>query len=110
MDYGWCVEDGRTAVVVVLGEEHHGRHVGALRERHQRIDWRPEAPRADRIRVKEHTCCCKATFYELCQAGGLMFVRRTHRLGDAVAVHESPWVRVKEAEELWFLLLMGSAR
>ncbi|MFC4059361.1 hypothetical protein ACFOWE_13730 [Planomonospora corallina] len=101
---------GRTAVVVVLEEEHHSRHVGALQERHERIDWRPERPRAERIRVKEHTCCCKATFYELCQAGGLMFVRRTHRLDGRMIVHESPWVRAKEAQELWFRLLIGSAR
>ncbi|GAA3124621.1 hypothetical protein GCM10010466_14350 [Planomonospora alba] len=98
------------AVVVVPLEEHHGCHVGVLQERHERIDWRPERPRAERIRVKEHTCCCKATFYELCQAGGLAFVRRTHRLDGRVIVHESPWVRVKEAEELWFRLLTGSAR
>jgi hypothetical protein len=94
----------------MVGEGHHGRHVGALQQRHERIDWRPERPRADRVRVKEHTCCCRATFYELCQAGGLMFVRRTHRLGDEVTVHESPWVRTRAAEELWFRLLMGTAR
>ncbi|MGV9772926.1 hypothetical protein [Streptosporangium sp. NPDC003464] len=92
------------------GERHHGHHLGPLQAVHELIDWRPERPRADRVRVKEHTCDCRATFYELCQAGGLMFVRRTHRLRGAVTVHESPWALSRQVEELWLRLLMGSAR
>nr|WP_221473842.1 hypothetical protein [Planomonospora venezuelensis] len=97
-------------VVVVPGERHHSHHIGALQEPHERIDWRPEQPRVDRVRIKEHTCDCKATFYELCQAGGLMFVRRTHRQMGEVIVHESPWTVAKRTQELWLRLLMGSAR
>lgn len=92
------------------GERHHGHHVGVLQASHQLIDWRPTVPRADRVKVKEHTCDCRATFYELCRAGGLMFVRRTHRLGGAVTVHESPWELSKQVEALWMRLLIGSAR
>ncbi|MDP9845812.1 hypothetical protein [Streptosporangium lutulentum] len=94
----------------MLEERHHGHHPGVLRVGHQSIDWRPTLPRAGRVRVKEHTCDCLATFYELCQAGGLMFVRRTHRLRGVVSVHESPWTVARETQELWLRLLMGSAR
>ncbi|MER5321193.1 hypothetical protein [Streptosporangium roseum] len=97
-------------VVGVSGERHHGHHVAPLQAAHEAIDWRPEVPRGDRVRVKEHTCDCRATFYELCRAGGLMFVRRTHRLRGAVTVHESPWALSKEVEALWLRLLIGSAR
>ena len=97
-------------VTEVLEERHHGHHPGLLQVRHELIDWRPELSRAGQVRVKEHTCDCRATFYELCQAGGLMFVRRTRRLKGAVDVHESPWVVARVTQALWLRLLMGSAR
>ncbi|MFB9882891.1 hypothetical protein ACFFMN_33670 [Planobispora siamensis] len=84
--------------------------MGLLQAEHERIDWRGEQARAARVRIREHTCDCKATFYELCQAGGLMFIRRTHRGPAGVVVHESPWIPAKEAQELWLRLLSGSAR
>ncbi|SNS61722.1 hypothetical protein SAMN05216276_1012140 [Streptosporangium subroseum] len=97
-------------VAEVLEERHHGHHVGLLQAKHEPIDWRPSLSRAGPARVKEHTCDCRATFYELCQAGGLMFIRRTHRLRGAVDVHESPWVVARDTQALWLRLLMGSAR
>ncbi|MFF5206255.1 hypothetical protein [Streptosporangium sp. NPDC000396] len=97
-------------VVGVPVEGHHSHHLAPLQAKHERIDWRPERPRADRVRVKEHTCDCRATFYELCQAGGLMFIRRTHRLRGVVTVHESPWAVSRQVEALWLRLLIGSAR
>ncbi|WP_203863204.1 hypothetical protein [Planobispora rosea] len=97
-------------VIVTPVSRYHSRHVGVLQAEHEKIEWRAERPRADRVRVREHTCDCKATFYELCQAGGLMFIRRTHRVMGKATVSESPWVLAKEAQELWLGLLMGSAR
>ncbi|GAA2910033.1 hypothetical protein GCM10010517_76490 [Streptosporangium fragile] len=98
-------------VVAVSFERHHGRHVAPVQARYKRVDWRPQRPRADRLRVKEHTCDCEDVFYELCQAGGLLFVRRTEmkRNGEMV-VHESPWAVAKQTQELWLRLLMGAAR
>ncbi|GIH77679.1 hypothetical protein [Planobispora longispora] len=103
-----AVEAGR--VIVAPVGRYHSHHVGVLQAEHERIDWRVERPRADRVRVREHTCDCRATFYELCQAGGLMFVRRTHRAMGKTAVHESPWAPAKETQKLWLRLLMGGAR
>ncbi|GIH98685.1 hypothetical protein [Planobispora takensis] len=89
---------------------HHSFHIGTLQAEREQIDWREEQARAARVRIREHTCDCKATFYELCQAGGLMFIRRTHRGPKSTVVHESPWLLTKETQELWIRLLMGSAR
>ncbi|MFF4122680.1 hypothetical protein ACFYYP_04065 [Microbispora rosea] len=47
--------------------------------------------------------------YELCQAGGLMFVRRYDR-SDGVLIEESEWVRPPAAEHLWTRILLGQAR
>jgi hypothetical protein len=88
----------------------HGMHVAPLQARHVLVEWRPARPRCDRVRVRRHTCDCRATFYELCQAGGLYFVRRTHRQDGNVVVHESPWTTAMEGEELWQCLLLGEAR
>jgi hypothetical protein len=52
---------------------------------------------------------CQRIVYELCQAGGLLFVRRFYR-SDEVLVHESEWLRAPEAERLWIKILMGQMR
>ncbi|MBB2912255.1 hypothetical protein FHS43_003535 [Streptosporangium becharense] len=92
-------------------ERHHSRHVAPPQIRYERVDWRPQRPRSDRVRVQEYTCDCGSVFYELCQSGGLLFVRRTEtRANGATVVHESPWEIAKQARELWFRLLMGAAR
>ncbi|MEU8248601.1 hypothetical protein [Nonomuraea sp. NPDC048916] len=62
------------------------------------------------MRVRDHTCDCQAVFYELCQAGGLRFIRRTSRKGGRMVVDESPWVIAAEAEALWRRLLEGRAQ
>ncbi|MEU7892960.1 hypothetical protein AB0B45_08840 [Nonomuraea sp. NPDC049152] len=86
------------------------RHVADLVDAYVPIDWAAEAPRADRVRVKSFTCDCMPVFYELCQAAGLMFIRRLSRGGDVTVVHESPWLRSALVEELWEELLRGEAR
>ncbi|MFF0306445.1 hypothetical protein ACFYSC_03400 [Streptosporangium sp. NPDC004379] len=91
-------------------ERHHSVHMGPLWPEHGLVGWRPERPRTSRVRVKEHTCDCQATFYELCQAGGLMFVRRTERRNGVTIVHESPWEIASRTQELWRRLLTGAAR
>ncbi|GGO77134.1 hypothetical protein [Nonomuraea cavernae] len=63
------------------------------------------------MRVRDHTCDCQAVFYELCQSGGLRFIRRTSRKdGRRMVVEESPWVIAAEADILWRRLLEGRAR
>jgi hypothetical protein len=66
--------------------------------------------RSDRVRVRRHTCDCKETIYELCHAGGLMFIRRTVReLGGPVA-HETERLITVRMEDLWMRLILGQAR
>ncbi len=90
--------------------EYHGIHVAPLQAKHERLDWRMPAARAARVRVRLHTCECKATLYELCQGGGLMFVRRTVRRSDGPVVHETEWLRTALMERLWQRILLGEAR
>lgn len=90
----------------------HSAHVAPLQKQHELIAWVPQRGRAERVRIKEHTCECRATFYELCYAGGLSFIRRTHRdqVSRVLAVHESSWVLTRETADLWLRVLLGSAR
>ncbi|MGV9303142.1 hypothetical protein ACWENQ_02755 [Nonomuraea sp. NPDC004354] len=90
--------------------EWHSQHPEPLREGAIAIDWSLEVPRADRVRVKSYTCNCVPVFYELCQAAGLMFIRRLSQGGEVTLVHESPWLRCAEVEDLWQRLLRGEAR
>ncbi|MGI5160141.1 hypothetical protein [Microbispora sp. CA-102843] len=62
--------------------------------------------RSDRVRVRRHTCECKATIYELCSAGGLLFIRRTKR-GKKVEIRETERLVAARMEELWVRLLSG---
>lgn len=65
------------------------------------IEWSVALPRAERIRVRAFTNGPGDVWYELCAAGGLMFVRRFTRRGGRTIVHESTWTQAREAHELW---------
>lgn len=91
-------------------EECCGQHVAAVVAGGERIDWDPERPRADRVRVRAYTCDCEPVFYEFCHAAGLYFIRRTSREAGRTVVHESPWMLHRKAEDLWLLLVDGAAR
>ncbi|MEU3169068.1 hypothetical protein [Streptosporangium sp. NPDC006930] len=88
---------------------YHGVHPAAPQADYERLMWRDCAPRADKIRIREHTCTCQRIVYELCQAGGLLFVRRMYRT-DAVLMHESEWLRAVDGERLWLRILLGQVR
>ncbi|MFD8528609.1 hypothetical protein ACFV0L_14460 [Streptosporangium canum] len=88
---------------------YHGVHPAAPQADYEWLMWRDCAPRADRVRIREHTCECRTVVYELCQAGGLLFIRRTYR-SDAVLMHESEWLRTADGERLWLRVLLGQAR
>lgn len=74
------------------------------------IKWSDPAPSRSALRVRRHTCECKATRYELCSGAGLVHLRRTVRSPDGRLVSVSPWLRPAEAEQLWDGLLRGRAR
>jgi hypothetical protein len=94
---------------VSFSESFHGWHVASLAAEHFAVEWREPPPRCTRIRVKEHTCECQGTIYELCQEGGLRFIRRTIREADDVTVSETIWMSPTEAGCLWASLLTGRA-
>lgn len=85
-------------------EDFHSAHPEPLKDGHTRI-------RAASIRVRSHTCDCTPTPYELCEAAGLAFIRRTVRSSAGTHVSgDSPWLRRAEADKLWTALLEGRAR
>ncbi|MFF3669869.1 hypothetical protein [Microtetraspora malaysiensis] len=88
----------------------HGIHVAPLQKAHEKLAWMVPAQRANKVRVHLHTCECRATIYELCQAGGLRFVRRSVRGEKGVVVRETEWLRAVKAEQLWQRILLGEAR
>jgi hypothetical protein len=94
---------------VSFPESFHGRHVAPLAAEHFAVEWREPAPRCTRFRVKEHACEFAGTIYELCQAGGLRFIRRTIREAGSATVSETIWMSPTEAGCLWASLLFGQA-
>ncbi|MFC4059521.1 hypothetical protein ACFOWE_14550 [Planomonospora corallina] len=90
--------------------EFHGVHAAPLAAAHERIRWAVPVPRTDRIRGRSHTCVCQEVQFELCEAGGLAFIRRLRVLQGRVVVHETEWTVTARAVRLWELLLRGRAR
>ncbi|MFC5946612.1 hypothetical protein, partial [Micromonospora harpali] len=79
-------------------------------ERHLPLSW--YAPRRfERVRVVAWTCHeHRVTFYELCTAGGLAFIRRTFtEKGKPLVSHSDAW-RHREAVGMWTGLLSGAVR
>ncbi|MFG3437740.1 hypothetical protein ACGF0J_10920 [Nonomuraea sp. NPDC047897] len=88
----------------------HGLHPVAASARCLRVSWSASLPRAARVRVRSHTCECLAVVHELCEAGGLFFVRRTDRSSGTPEVTESNWTTMREAQTLWLHITNGLAR
>lgn len=88
----------------------HGPHVGPYRADAELVDWREPEPRFERMRIRRHTCDCKARVLEFCTAGGMAWVRKTDRLDGASLVWESRPQKVDDVDKLWKKLLNGQAR
>ncbi len=67
-------------------------------------------PQAGRVRVRDYTCDCQSSWYELCQSGGVRFIRRTSRRGGRMVVEECQRESVARIDALWAKLLTGAAR
>lgn len=93
-----------------LPAPYHGIHPAAPQAGWEKITWQQCRPRGTRIRVREHTCECQDIVYELCQAGGLLFVRRLYRATDSTETVESEWLRSALAQQLWMRILLGQTR
>ncbi|WP_433500311.1 hypothetical protein ACQP1K_08440 [Sphaerimonospora sp. CA-214678] len=72
----------------------------------------PDTGRTMYARVVEHTCDdCVPVSYELCAAGGLMFIRWTDRTGGGKpVVRETERLISSRAREMWRDLLLGLVR
>lgn len=90
--------------------EYHGIHPAHPKADWERLEWPECHPRATRIRVLEHTCECQDIVYELCRAGGLVFVRRHYRASDGTVITESEWLRSVPARRLRTNILLGHVR
>ena len=72
-------------------------------------DWRP-ARQNEQAKVLSETCGCDPIVFELCQADGLGFIRRTRRTrGDRLIEETDRW-QARETEALWIALLYGLVR
>lgn len=82
-------------------------HVPRPRPGHAALHWAPPRPLTERVRVRDYTCTCQLVSYELCQAGGLFFIRRTRRGGESTLIDESPRFRPAAVKTIWMRLLHG---
>ncbi|GAA3111567.1 hypothetical protein [Streptosporangium carneum] len=86
-------------------------HVASPRSHCERLTWNaPREREKGRVRVVRWTCDCEAIFFELCQAGGLRFIRRTKRTAGNPLVEESDRWPATEADAVWAALLFGLVR
>ncbi|GGO29002.1 hypothetical protein GCM10010116_58140 [Microbispora rosea subsp. aerata] len=85
-------------------------HVPDRRQRGcAKLEWFKPSNGA-RVRVLAWTCDCLAIVYELCQAGGQGFIRRTLQNEDAPEVRETHHWPLIQAREVWADLLTGRVR
>ncbi|MFI7534891.1 hypothetical protein [Streptosporangium sp. NPDC049376] len=84
-------------------------HVASPRSHYEPLIW--SAPRTrEKARAVQWTCDCETVFYELCQAGGLRFIRRTRRTVGGPSIAESDRWPIAEADAMWTALLFGLVR
>jgi hypothetical protein len=94
----------------VADHEWHGFHAAPLQAGYERLAWSPPSARTPCVRVRSHTCECEPVIYELCQAAGLMFVRRTVRAEHGDETRETEWRPAAYTLRVWGLILQGLAR
>lgn len=95
---------------MITDEQCLSPHVAPPHKNCMRLRWHLPFKGVDRVRVLLWTCPCKAVVYELCQAGGQVFIRRTLQHEDGSAVHETFRWSLSEACKVWSALLTGQAR
>ncbi|GAA3111659.1 hypothetical protein [Streptosporangium carneum] len=86
-----------------------GPHVASPRSHCEALRW--NAPhRKGHTKAVRWTCDCETTFFELCQADDLRFIRRTKRTAGNPLVEESDRWPAAEADAMWTALLFGLVR
>ena len=87
----------------------HGAHVPIRRGSVRQLQWWEPTP-AERVRVLAWTCDCQARFYELCQSGGMVYIRRTVQKDPEPEISETHRWPVQEGWRVWLDLLTGEVR
>ncbi|MFI6790269.1 hypothetical protein ACIBG4_23385 [Nonomuraea sp. NPDC050383] len=65
------------------------------------IDWEPEVDWSERVRVCDYAPVCRHVLYELCQAGGLRFIRKVNKRGRRRMMLASPRMIAARANAVW---------
>jgi hypothetical protein len=85
-------------------------HLPPLREKAQRLTWHASR-RFPRFRIVASTCHQhRKIWYELCEGGGLAFIRRMSGEESEPEVSQTHAWRVAEARTVWIALLSGQVR
>ncbi len=85
-------------------------HVAMRRREHMELIWHAPFCGVSHVRVLAWTCECRATIYELCQAGGQAFIRSTLQCEPEHEIKETYRWPLREARDVWAALLSGEAR
>ncbi|MEV6865751.1 hypothetical protein AB0M44_32740 [Streptosporangium subroseum] len=84
-----------------------GVHPERIMPGHQTLDWRPLS--LGIYRVVEHTCSCRAVYYELVSVGGSYQIHKVIQPETPEHAFTGGWTR-REARKWWVRLLIGHAR
>ncbi|MFC4016084.1 hypothetical protein ACFOY2_53360 [Nonomuraea purpurea] len=76
----------------------------------EELNWIVPRQEERLVRVIAWTCDCAAIFYELCQTGGLRFIRRNHNKQGTWTIAESDRWPARQAAAQWTALLLGHLR
>ncbi|MFI7028372.1 hypothetical protein ACIBK1_06655 [Microbispora rosea] len=87
----------------------HSAHVPIRRGYFRKLEWWKPTP-AQRVLILAWTCDCQARFYELCQSGGLAYIRRTVQKDEEPEIAETHRWSVRQGWATWFDLLTGEVR
>ncbi len=85
-------------------------HPSPAQSHAERLTWNAPRDHGRDVRVVAWTCECSSPFYELCQAGGQRFIRRTRNEPDKRIVDESDRWNARQANAQWNALLLGLLR
>ncbi|SDL87611.1 hypothetical protein [Nonomuraea jiangxiensis] len=88
----------------------HSIHVPEPNPDYPPLRWEPLRPHGDRARVRDYTCSCQPTYYELCQIGGEYFIRRTRIVDGETVVDETARGRRAQTMIVWANLLFAGHR
>ncbi len=85
-------------------------HWAHPRKDHVKLVWHEPFEGVTRVRALAWTCDCRAVVYELLQAGGRAFIRKTIQAEPTPKVEETHRWSIEEARRVWLALLCGEMR